>query len=309
MTDASPLDDDHDLTNWLQALNLPDFLSEDRADSSEWLVEPIIPAGAAVAIWARAKVGKSLLLLDVCAALASGGSVLGGTARDPLDVCYFDMENPETELRSRFYDLGYTASSDLKRLHYYHLPTLPPLDTDFGGAVLAAQVNRYRAALVVVDTTASAVNGGENDSDTYRGFYRYTGSRLRPMGCSLVRLDHGGKDRTKGQRGSSAKDDDVDVVWEMTAEGSQLLLHCTRKRVAWVPNEVRIVRHDEPLLRHELAPAALPAGTIDLAEEIDKLGLPLDVTMRAAMTALRDAGRGRRQADVLAALKYRTRPR
>jgi hypothetical protein len=297
-----------DLASWVQPLDMTEFLSTDGDDGSDWLIEPVVPAGAAVAIWARAKVGKSLLMLDLCCALACGRSLLGAAAGTAADVCYFDMENPAGDLRSRFFDLGYTAESNLKRLHYYHLPSLPPLDTPLGGEVVAAQVNRFGAGLVVIDTTASTVMGGENDADTYRNFYRHTGSRIRAMGAALVRLDHGGKDRTKGQRGSSAKDDDVDVIWEMYDQGAQLVLRRTRSRIPWVPPEVRLDRREEPYLRHELAPVTLPAEVIDLAGEMDRLGLPLDVSKRAAMDALRKAGRGRRQGDVLAAIKYRNRP-
>ena len=32
----------------------------------------------------------------------------------------------------------------------------------------------------------------------------------------MVRLDHTGKDQTKGQRGGSAKYGDVDAVWKLT---------------------------------------------------------------------------------------------
>ena len=302
-------DDADDLRSWVEPLDWAAFLSEDPGPSSEWLVEPIIPAGRQVAIGARAKVGKSLLSLDVACAKACGLPVLGGLAGDPVDVIYIDMENPAEDLRDRVLDLGYTAASDLSRLHYFHMPALPPLDTDLGAAVLAAQVERFGAVLVIVDTTASSVGGGENDADTYRSFYRHTGRRLRALGAALVRLDHGGKDRTKGQRGSSAKDDDVDVVFEMTDLGDQFVLKRTRSRVAWVPPEVRFRRQEEPLLRHVLEPVALAPGALDVAEELDRLGVPLDATVRAAETALRKAGNGRRRDVVAAALKYRRRPR
>jgi hypothetical protein len=293
-----------ELRSWVEPLDWAAFLADEDSPSA-WLAEPILPAGAQVAIWARAKVGKSLLLLDVSAALASGRPLLGGSAVEPVHVVYVDMENPAGDLRERVLDLGYTASSDLSRLHYFHMPALPPLDTDLGGAVLAAQVERFGAVLVVIDTTASSVHGGENDADTYRAFYRYSGRRLRATGTALARLDHGGKDRTKGQRGSSAKDDDVDVVFEMVDVGGPLVLRRTRSRFPWVPNEVRFQRETEPVLRHVLEPMAVPPGTMDAAREIDALGLPLEVSVRAATAALRQSGNGRRLEVVLAALKYR----
>ena len=36
---------------------------------------------------------------------------------------------------------------------------------------------------------------------------------LKEAGIALLRIDHAGKDLTRGQRGTSAKRDDVEVVW------------------------------------------------------------------------------------------------
>jgi hypothetical protein len=296
------------LRGWCDPLDWTTFLADDQP-GGEWTVEPILPAGCQVAIWARAKIGKSLLMLDVAAALATGRPLLGGPAIDQVDVIYIDMENPATDVRSRMLDLGYTAATDLGRLHYFHMSSLPALDTDLGGAVLAAQVDRFTVTVVIVDTTASSVAGEENSADTYRNFYRHTGRRFRSKGVGLIRLDHGGKDRNKGQRGSSAKDDDVDVVFEMTEAGDQFALRRTRSRIPWVPTEVRFTREVEPVLRHVLAPAALPEGALEVADELDDLAVALDATIRDALAALRAVERGRRQEVVAAALKYRRRSR
>jgi RecA-family ATPase len=297
------------LRRWCDPLDWAAFLSEEDQAGSEWAVEPVVPTGAQVAIWARAGVGKSLLALDTCASRATGSPVLGGPALPAVDVLYFDMENPADAVRTRVLDLGYTAASDLSRFHYFHIPSLPPLDGELGGAVVAALVERFAARLVVVDTTASTVAGKENDADTYRGFYRHTGRRLRALGASLVRLDHSGKDRNKGQRGSSAKDDDMDVVFEMSEAGDGLVLRRTKSRFPWVPREVRLHRETEPALRHVLAPSALPEGTVDLADLLDDLGVAIDTGVRDAQAVLREAGQGRRHDLVSAALKYRRRPR
>jgi hypothetical protein len=307
----TPDDDREVLLNWCDPLNWSEFLSADDDGASEWVLEPIIPAGGQVAIWAKGGMGKSLLLLDCSAALATGRSVLGAEPVAPIDVIYIDMENPATDVRSRMFDFGYTADSDLKRLHYFHMAALPSLDTELGGDVLAAQVERFGAKLVVVDTTASSVTGRENDADTYRDFYRHTGRRLRSTGTALARLDHGGKNRTKGQRGSSAKDDDVDVVWELTASGSGEVLSLGRgkHRIPWVPPVVVFRRQEQPTLRHLLMPTALPPGVGEVAALLDEAGVPLEATVRHALQTLRAAGQGRRQDVVAAALKHRCRPR
>lgn len=306
MSDA---DAQRQYTEWCRHLLWPDFWSEKDDLLSDWAVEPLIPAGRQVAIWARAKVGKSLLALDVSAASATGASVLGQPCRDPIEVVYVDLEMTASDLRDRMEALGYGPKSDLERLRYYQAVDLPPLDSALGGDVMAAICDKWQARLLVVDTMARAVNGEENNSDTYRNFQQHTGGKLRALGVAVVLLDHGGKDARQGQRGSSAKEDGVDVVFRLAQVGEFLVLHRTHSRVPWVPAEVNIRREDEPLLRHVLAPVAYPDGTADLADLLDDLAVPLTCSIRDTMATLRDASQGRRQDVVAAALKYRRRPR
>jgi RecA-family ATPase len=147
--------------------------------------------------------GKSLLALDIAAAMATGRSVLGLPGSVPACISYFDLEMTRADLHDRLADLGYGADSDLSRLHYYQLPDLPPLDTAEGGETLMRVVERDRPTLVIIDTMARVVEGDENSADTYRDFFRCSGIRLKAAGVSLLRLDHAGKDASRGQRGSS----------------------------------------------------------------------------------------------------------
>ena len=55
----------------LHPIDWPSFWAND-GPKADWLAEPILPAGRQVAIFSGAKVGKSLLALDIAAGLASG---------------------------------------------------------------------------------------------------------------------------------------------------------------------------------------------------------------------------------------------
>lgn len=293
--------------NWLTPISWPDFWQTDGV-GEDWLIEPIVARGRQTAIYSAAKTGKSLLALDIAAAAATGRSVLGHAPGDPLNVVYVDMEMTEADLRERLSDLGYGPDDDLSRLSYYQLPDLPGLDRDLGGEILVGTALANGASIVVIDTMARAVQGEENNADTYRAFYWHTGRRLKAAGISLLRLDHQGKDANLGQRGSSAKVDDVDVVFKLTAlDAKTLKLTRTHSRVPWVPYEVTIVREAEPL-HHVWTDDAVPAGTFDAITALDELEVPLDATAEAALAALRRADRGVRKAIVLAALKARRRP-
>jgi hypothetical protein len=273
---------------------------------AEFVIEPLFAAGRQTAIFSTAKVGKSLLVLDMVAAAVTGRSVLGLPAQAPIRVVYVDMEMTEADLRERLSDLGYGPDDDLSGLAYFQLPSLPPLDREIGGEVLLAIVTAHCADLVVIDTMARVVVGEENAADTYRAFYRHTGLPLKTLGVALARLDHMGKDGGLGQRGSSAKADDIDVVFKLTAtDTTHLSLTRTHTRVPWMPSEVMVVRHEEPHLHHVVAAEGWPTGTAQVADLLDILEVPLDASGTTATKALRDTGEGRRKVLVLAALKFR----
>jgi hypothetical protein len=219
-------------------------------------------------------------------------------------VVYVDMEMTEDDLEERLSEMGYGPDSVLDHLHYYLLAALPPLDSAIGGEVLMEIVARHGAALVVIDTMARVVRGEEDKADTYRAFYWHTGRRLKAVGVTLVRLDHMGKNPEGGQRGSSEKAGDIDVVFRLSVASEVVTLKRTHTRVPWVPEEVRLTRTEEPL-RHVIDPRLWLGGTSETAKHLDELSVPLDASKRMALTALQGAGKGRRPAIVLDALKWR----
>ena len=98
------------------------------------------------------------------------------------------------------------------------------------------------AQVVVIDTTGRAVEGEENSADTYREFARTTGLSLKAAGIAMLRTDHAGKDKGRsGQRGSSAKNDDVDLVYHMEREAHTIKLTRLFSRITWAPTEVELV--------------------------------------------------------------------
>ena len=183
-----------------------------KPDEIQWLIEPLIEAGQSVALYAVPGTGKSLIALECAAALAAGRPVLGNPARDPVTVLYIDVENRQPSLVERLQALGYKAA-DLDRLILYSFPSIAALDTFAGGQQVLALAITAGAAIVIIDTTSRVVAGKENDADTYLAFYRHSVIPLRARGIALLRLDHPGKDVTRGTRGSSAKKGDVDSEW------------------------------------------------------------------------------------------------
>lgn len=270
----------------------------------DWLIEPIIPRGRSIALYAPAKAGKSLLMLNICALAATGQRVFDQMRGDPINIVYFDLEMTEGDLAERLENMGFGPESDLSHLFYYLLPSLPPLDTALGGATALAIALKHNADMVVIDTTSRVLKGPENDSDTMRALYHFTGLPLKAAGFTVVRIDHAGKDLEKGQRGTSAKNDDVDLVWQLTAEDEGITLRATHRRQSWVPEVINVTRKEDPL-RHETAAFTWPNGTTEAARLLDSLGLATDCMNRDARTALKDAGQKMRNGTLAAALRYR----
>ena len=215
-----------------------DFLAAD------WLLEPLLAKGRTHSIVAAAKAGKSLLVLEACAALATGRSFLNKPEGDPVTVAYVDYEMTAADVQDRLREFGYGPDDDLSHLIYILLPDIPPLDTCQGGATFVADILDLGVELVVIDTVSRAVGGEENAAETARDLYRHTLMPLKLANVATARLDHLGKDKDKGPRGSSAKTADVDIEWLMAVKGDTVSLFAKNTRMAWVPKEMSMTRSD-----------------------------------------------------------------
>jgi len=300
-------DDYHPLQPYL--IDWSEFWDADL-DEQEWLLEPLFAQRRSHALYAGAKTGKSYLVLAACAALATGRAFLGKPAGEPIDVLYLDFEMSREDLRDRLAEFGYGPDDDLSRLHYALLPSLPPLDTEAGGLALRDAAVAVGAKFVVIDTTSRAIAGDENDADTLRAFYRHTGLLLKQALIGWMRLDHSGKDATKGQRGTSAKNDDVDIVVRLERTDTGQKLTATHRRMSWYPEETVIKVADVDGVMTFTQPLSLtgsgwPAGTKDVADLLTTHGVPLDASARKATEMLRAAGCGKAFKAVSSAMKYR----
>ena len=266
------------------------FWENDHSDE-DWLAYPLIPRGRAIALYAAAKAGKSTIVLAAAAAVATGRPVLGARKAEPVTTLYLDYEMTQADLQQRLMELGYGPEDDLARLRYALLPSLPPMDTVEGAMAVLDLVDLTSAEYVVFDTFGRAVGGEEDQADTVRNFYRHTGLALKARGITYLRTDHSGKDTAKGMRGSSAKNDDVDLVWKLTradisANEHGVKIQRTHSRISWIP-ETLIVKRVETNYgfdyRLDQDAERFPDGTAQDMHRLIKAGLKF--------------GDGQRQAD------------
>lgn len=206
-------------------LDWPSLADED--DDITWLVDGMWPQGRSIVLYALQKTGKSLVSLHIAACLALGQDPFTGKAITPHDVCYLDYEMTRADVQERLIDMGHyhhMKAGDLKRLHYALHPPTAPMDTSEGGKAVLAMVEQSGSDVVVIDTLARVIKGDENSADTFRAFALHTGQPLKARGVSVMRLDHEGKSKEQGMRGSSAKGDDPDITYRLSETDRGYLL-------------------------------------------------------------------------------------
>jgi hypothetical protein len=292
VTAADPQDNAARARRLFPRLDWHELWADDAED--EWIHEPLLPARRLVSLYSAPKVGKSLLMLELAVGISRGEEVLGYLPRKRWRVLYVDFENdPRGDVRSRLQAMGY-GPDDLDHLDYLSFPTMTGLDSARGGLELLEAVKAYSSEVVVIDTVSRAVAGEENSNDTWLSFYRHTGLLLKQAEVAMIRLDHSGKDETRGTRGGSAKSGDVDAIWRLTrATDDRLLLECTDSRMQMSTKSLQLTRHRIPRLHHTVdtfsAETDLEARIIHLVKLADSNGLPAD----ANRDAIRDLAKSR----------------
>lgn len=283
------------------------FWTTDHQET-EWLIEPLFAKGRAHAIYAGAKVGKSFVTLAACAALATGRPFLHKPEGPPQHVLYVDYEMTPQDLADRLTEFGY-ESTVFDHLHYAQLPNLPPLDTPKGGIALCQSAHAVGAQLVIIDTTGRSVEGDENDAGTYQNFYRHTGMQLKRLGMTWARLDHAGKDTTRGQRGSSAKNDDVDIVANLIRTDGGITWTATHRRMSWYPEKstINISELDE------VATFTMEGGNLEtfephifqLSDWMDTQGIPPNASIKTCREHINTTTKPVLKRDLQTAVRYR----
>lgn len=271
--------------------------AETDFESQEWLWPEVIPAGRSCAIWAKGGTGKSLVMLRMAVDMIEAGH----------NVLILDYEMSPTDLNDRLIDMD-VDPLDLvgSGLHYAQVPPLDPMDTERGGQQVRRLAAAVNADVVIIDTFARAVSGDEDSADTVRAFYRATGMLLKQDGRAWVRLDHAGKGNADDARGSSAKNDDVDLVWKLSKTDSGYEFKRGKVRMGYVQEKVQLVRSDEPFvlrLQRSSAPS-YPEGTGALHGELRGAGIDFGLSERRFFAAARDAGVNASNKRLRAAKRY-----
>jgi hypothetical protein len=289
-------------------INWGTFFATDFGDI-QLLPGKLMGPGQQITLVGDGKAGKSLFTQEWMWRMATGQPFLGDTPQEPVPVLYLDAENGQEQVQERFLSFG-AGPLSMGELRYASFPPIRPLDTAGGGADLIALVQATGVQLVVIDTVSRFISGPENDADTWLNLYRHTLLPLKRERVASVRLDHFGKDKERGGRGSSAKTQDVDHVWELSYQGGGTLsLKRTHTRTGIGPDTFVILRQSQRdgdnwalggtrhvLMTFEDEPgaasgmAAIPGTVEHIVAALDRAGVPNDAGNRVVREKLAELG-------------------
>jgi hypothetical protein len=226
--------------DWVEAFN--------AEWEQEWFVTGFIAAQRGHSLYSDAGTGKSAIIRQACAELATQRVVLGTQAFSrPLVVLYFDHENSVLgDVVPHLKPLGY-APEELENLVFLSFPNIAELDTKQGGLEFERLLEHYKPELVVLDTVSRTISQDENLNKTWLDFYRFAGVKLKAREIAYIRLDHSGKVQSRGQRGGSAKKGDLDLVWHLSSsDGDKFLLQCEKNRLPLDSKTMGVLRKHDP---------------------------------------------------------------
>lgn len=275
--------------------------------AEDWILWPLVERGQSVSLYSRAKAGKSLVTLDLLSQAIAGTPALGRRRAEPIRVLYLDAENSPGDLRARLHALAVDADW-MGNLVYLSFPPTGALDTPEGASNLEALVDLHQPDLVVLDTVSRFIAGPENDSDTWLRLYRLSLLPLKRRGVAVLRLDHAGKDEERGERGSSAKNGDVDASWALAYDERRQTRTLTRKltRTGHGPERIVLDVQTGPLAHRMAEGPVLGADPVSqLVRKLDELDVPIEWGRDRAGTALRDNAHPFTNANLSEALKAR----
>lgn len=168
-----------------------------------WLVNGLIPMGKVTLLGGDGGTGKSLLALQLAAAVAAGGPWIGrgvtaGTA------AYLSAEDDDDELERRIDDVARSEGlrkADLHRLTYISLAgkdaTLAMIEGTTGKLHPSSRMKELhrwldaeKPSLVVLDTLADLFPGNENDRAQARAFVGMLAKIAIQYRCAVVLLAH-----------------------------------------------------------------------------------------------------------------------
>lgn len=190
-----------------------------KAKALPWIVRDLLPQAELGVIYGAPGSGKTFWALDVLLTIARGGTTWRDRRALPGRVAYVAAEGAGG-VRTRLQAYANHASVSLDALDFFALGDAPNLlDAKATAAMLDALATLAPLSLLVLDTYASVMPGGNENSGEDAGLVIAACKRFhRKTGALVLLIHHCGKDSAKGARGWSGMLGAVDVEINVTRD-------------------------------------------------------------------------------------------
>ena len=277
---------------------LPTHTSQDfrHLPRHVWLVRDVFHGGEVIILWGESQAGKTALLLDMVAAIASGSDWAGHPVTR-TNVIYVALEG-QIGVRTRVQALEHDRGvSHLEGIHYVFNPCNVASEADVNELALTAL--KHDAKFIVIDTLSASIAGmaEENSNSAMAGMIANVQRLTQMTGAAVLLVHHCGNDPRRGARGAYALHANPDVSIEVGRSGEDRYWRLDKGRdgepaggrfkiegISFQPaHEAEplksiVVRHVEDAE----APAALPSRKTKAQERADEALKAITLHLRVA---------------------------
>ena len=222
------------------SINPAEYTAEEWEKKSlppkEFLLGQVMTTTSRWMLYGETGVGKTLLSLDMAAAIATGASFLNwpGSGKSRR-VLYIDGELPSETVKARVKEMRkrYSVSKELVILSRDALPdgSLPPLNKDTGRNWLMDFIEEHSFDVIFFDSIMCLLEGDMKDETVWEPMKPLIRS-LSTRKIAQVWLHHTGHDTTKGY-GTKTREWELDTVLSLTfhnKEAGQIKLEFSKNR-------------------------------------------------------------------------------
>lgn len=195
----------------------------------QWVIRDVLPASGLAAVWGPSGSGKSLLVLDMALAMASGQDWFGYRIKKPVKVVYCALEG-ESGISGRVKAHHKRYECNVENIKYL----LESFDLrkpgDVGQLIISIKEQGFDGGVIILDTLNRAAPGSDENSSKDMGDIISGGKVIQDaLGGLILLVHHSGKDATKGERGHSSLRAALDSSIEVKRNGTR----------SWVNSKVK----------------------------------------------------------------------